>query len=79
MAGRNAEILRDQINKKKNKKQLLQNLKAFNYVPCDKCLKTKNVAKLKLNGVSLEGRILFSLIEHFAGKKNLGDDEYYDD
>jgi len=78
MHGRHGERIRAEIAKKKNKKQLLKNLEAFNYIPCDDCLKNKRVSKLKHNGVSSEGRVLFALIETFAGKKHLGDDEYYD-
>lgn len=74
MNGRHGMSLRSEIAKKKNKKQLLKNLELFNYIPCDDCLKNKRVAKLKHNGVSSEGRVLFALIETFAGKKDLGGD-----
>lgn len=77
ISGINYQILLAQIKKKKNSKELLSKLKLFNYVPCYNCLKNKRVNKLKHNGVSNEGRILFALIEIFAGKKNLGDD-YFD-
>lgn len=78
MHGRNYEALLKQLRKKKLTK-LLKNLEAFNYVPCDDCLKNKRVSKLKHNGVSSEGRVLFALIETFAGKKDLGGDCDCDD
>jgi len=71
MYGRNAENLRTEIKNKKNKKQLLENLKSFNYVPCDNCLKNKKVAKLKHNGISPQGRVLLALADGFTGKKDL--------
>ncbi len=72
MYGRNYQNLLDEIhNNKKHTKKLLKNLEAFNYVPCDECLRNKRVVKLKHNGISPQGRVLLALADSFTGKKDL--------
>lgn len=43
-------------------------LDKFNYVPCEKCLKADKITKVKNNGTSLAGEIIFTLINDIKNK-----------
>ena len=46
-----------------------EKLNKWNYVPCDHCFRTGNISKLKYNGLSDVGEILFSIIKIIERKE----------
>lgn len=62
--GRTWSNVRNSIPEKEVKK-----LSKWHYVPCEKCYESNNINKLKTNGTSDLGKIIFSLIEILENRK----------
>lgn len=53
----------------KDRKKLDKNTLKWQYVPCMNCFKKNKSVKIKHNGVSLQGRMIMTLMEDFFGVK----------
>jgi len=70
ISGRTYMNVRNSLSSEKD----LKKLDKWGYVPCDKCFKKNNKNKIKLNGRSEIGTIIFSIMEVLQTRRKNGTD-----
>ncbi len=58
VSGRTSHEFRETLSEKNQKKY-----NAWGYVPCDKCFKNNKKVKIKMNGTSHRGEILYAVLK----------------